>query len=81
MKKCEDITGYAIRADGLVQAMVHSGVKKTHLPPPAAKAMKFISSRDMEVDSYRQLTPHCENSLSVFGVDVERNPPLIATSE
>ena len=32
--------------------------------------MKFINGLDIEVDSYRQLTAHCENSLSVFGVDV-----------
>jgi hypothetical protein len=70
MKKGEDITGYAIRAEGLVEAMEHSGVKKTHLPTPAAQAMKFINGLDIEVDSYRQLTAHCENSLSVFGVDV-----------
>jgi Zinc knuckle len=70
MKKGEDITGYAIRAEGLVEAMAHSGVKKTHLPTPAAQAMKFINGIDTEVDSYRQLTAHCENSLSVFGVDV-----------
>ena len=70
MKKGEDISGYALRAEGLVEAMAHSGVKETHLPTPAAQAMKFINGLDAEVDSYRQLTTHCENSLSVFGVDV-----------
>jgi hypothetical protein len=50
-----------------VEAMAHSGVKKTHLPTPAAHAMKYINGLDIEVDSYRQLT---ENLLSVFGVDV-----------
>ena len=70
MKKGEDISGYAIRAEGLVEAMAHSGVAKTHLPTPAAQAMKFINGLDIEVDSYRQLTAHCENSLSVFGADV-----------
>ena len=70
MKRGEDITGYAILAEGLAEAMAHSGVAKIHLPTPAAQAMKFINGLDIEVDSYRQLTAHCENSLSVFGVDV-----------
>jgi hypothetical protein len=70
MKKAESITAYAIRAEGLVEAMAHSGVMTTHLPTPAAQAMKFINGLDVEIESYLQLTAHCENSLSVFGVDV-----------
>ena len=70
MKKGEDISGYAIRTEGLIEAMSHSGIKSTHLPTDAAQAMKFINGLDDDVDSYRQLTAHCENSLSVFGVDV-----------
>ena len=70
MKRGEDITGYAIRPEGLVEAIAHSGVAKTHLPTPPAQAMKFIDGLDIEVDSYRHLTAHCENSLSIFGVDV-----------
>ena len=70
MKRGEGISTYAIRAEGLVEAMAHSGIKKTHLPTPAAQAMKFINGLDGEVESYLQLMAHCENSLAVFGVDV-----------
>ena len=50
--------------------MAHLGIKKTHLPTPAAQAMKFINGLDGEVKSYLQLMAHCENSQAVFGVDV-----------
>jgi Zinc knuckle len=70
MNKSESITSYAIRAEGLVEAMAHSGIKDTHLPTPAAQAMKFINGLDVTIESYLQLTAHCENSLSVFGADV-----------
>ena len=40
-----------------------------HLPSPAAQAMKFINGLDVEIESYLQLTAHCENSLSVFETD------------
>lgn len=52
---------YATRAEGLVEALAHSGIKKTHLPTPAAQAMKFINGLDGEVESYLQLMAHCEN--------------------
>jgi hypothetical protein len=70
MKRGESITAYATRAEGLVEAMAHSGIKKTHLPTPAAQAMNFIDGLDGEVESYLQLMAHCENSLAVFGADV-----------
>jgi hypothetical protein len=70
MKHGEGLSAYATRAEGLVEAMAHSGIKKTHLPTPAAQAMKFINGLDGAVESYLQLMADCENSLAVFGVDV-----------
>ena len=70
MLKAESIASYTARAEGLVEAMAHSGIAKTHLPSPAAQAMKFINGLDIEIESYLQLTAHCENSLSAFETDV-----------
>ena len=55
MKRGESTSAYAIRAEGLVEAMAHSGIKKAHLPTPAAQAMKFINGLDRDVESYLQL--------------------------
>ena len=61
MKRGESITAYATRVEGLVEAMAHSGIKKTHLPTPAAQVMKFINGLDGEVESCLQLMAQCEN--------------------
>jgi hypothetical protein len=70
MKRGESISAYAIRAEGLVESMAHSGIKKTHMPTPAAQAMKFINGLDGEVEACHQLMAHCEISLAVLVVEV-----------